>query len=278
LRFLLSAARFIAYTNLWISFAGGMMTLAFYYCVDLEPNYFVVAFVFFATLFTYNFHRLYKIMFHLPAEGERIDWMKLNLSLSIGAMVLGAAVSLFVGFGFHWRTLGLLAIVGVASFFYMVPLLFKRGTNLRDMPHLKAYLIALVWAASTVILPATESDILFEERTLQMMASNFLFILALTIPFDIRDLPLDEETKKTIPQLLGIKVSKFVSMLLFCLSVFLIADEMGLIIALSCSGLIYAILLIFATPGRKELYFSFLIDGVLILHPLLIIFSNRLAG
>jgi len=189
-------------------------------------------------------------------------------------MYLGAIASLFVAFGFHCSAFVLIIAICALSFFYIVPLLFANGKNLRDIPHLKAYLIALVWTMASVVLPAMESDTFFSGRTFQLTASNFLFILALTIPFDIRDIHLDEKSKWTIPQFLGLNGSKLISLVLISASVFIGANDLILITHLSISILTYLILLALTTTKRQELFFSFLIDGMLVLHPLLIIFSK----
>jgi hypothetical protein len=101
----------------------------------------------------------------------------------------------------------LLLFLGVLCIGYSVPL-FTIGDHkfgLRHIPGLKPFLITLVWTLSCVLLPVLEAQDLHQtvinmRDTTILVAKRFLFIGALTIPFDIRDLFYDKQTGlKTIP-------------------------------------------------------------------------------
>ena len=81
---------------------------------------------------------------------------------------------------------------------------------------IKIFLIAFVWSATSVILPYTES-LYYKNHPDQtrlvilMFLTQFIFILFITLPFDINDAETDKASNvKTIPAVLGIKPSKYI--------------------------------------------------------------------
>jgi 1,4-dihydroxy-2-naphthoate octaprenyltransferase len=97
----------------------------------------------------------------------------------------------------------------------------------------------------------------------------FIFILAITLPFDIRDIYLDEATKKTIPQRIGEANTRILSALLLVGQLVLIYQILGQwpVLYTFFTGL--SIFLIFKSKSdTNDLYFSFVIDGLLILQGL----------
>lgn len=97
--------------------------------------------------------------------------------------------------------------LGTLSFFYPLPLPFKNNKNqqpyrLRDFPFIKIFLISFTWAATCVILPAIQAQLIIP---IHLFFLQFLFIFFITIPFDINDMEIDSLNKiKTIPNLLGL--------------------------------------------------------------------------
>jgi len=101
-----------------------------------------------------------------------------------------------------------LILSGVITVLYTLPLIpSKNGwKKLRDIGMLKIFLIAIIWTISTAILPILQSNTSFESpRTWLIVLEKLLFIFAITLPFDIRDMNYDQSRKlKTIPLLIGI--------------------------------------------------------------------------
>jgi len=98
------------------------------------------------------------------------------------------------------------------TLFYVYPGT-KKFKGLRSLPGLKLFVIALVWAGVTVLFPLSASGIALGEGEWVVFAQRFLLILAITLPFDIRDLQLDDEQLATLPQTLGVNNSKWVGLL-----------------------------------------------------------------
>jgi 4-hydroxybenzoate polyprenyltransferase len=159
--------------------------------------------------------------------------------------------------------------LGIVSTMYNVP----RKSNgivkfpLRSIPFLKILLIAYVWASLFAILPIiiSSNDQKLSD-TLFMFAAHFLFIVSITLPFDIRDFKTDHENLlTTIPHVVGIKLAKALSLL--CLTIFYIMMLPSLEpIYLTVLYLITAGLIIFSSSRRKNYYFTLFIDGTIILY------------
>lgn len=98
---------------------------------------------------------------------------------------------------------------------YVTPFKTKAGLplGLRQVPVLKSFVIAWAWAFVLVKVAAI-GDSGSRSMALPLIIVQSAFILALTIPFDIRDLPFDPPALKTIPQLIGSRASRWLSLAL----------------------------------------------------------------
>ena len=88
--------------------------------------------------------------------------------------------------------LAVVALLGLASLAYSVVPGFSGG--LRRVPWLKVPLIAGVWATATTLHPEAAFEPL-------LWVQRFIFIASLTLPFDIRDLAVDEHHIQTVASL-----------------------------------------------------------------------------
>ena len=117
------------------------------------------------------------------------------------------------------------------------------------------------------------------KRTFSQCCPNgFFFILAITIPFDIRDLEADgQQELKTIPMLLGEKNSLKLSY--FFLSVFLLSSafhyapekEWMILWAMCISGITTYVFLKMDYFKRMPFYHYGILDGTLLLQGILVI-------
>jgi len=98
--------------------------------------------------------------------------------------------------------------LGVLTLLYAVPITKGFTRNLRNIPIVKIWIIALVWAISTVVLPLLDANQKIDFSTYLMLIQRLLFVVILTLPFDIRDLRFDKRSLQTLPQLLGVERTK----------------------------------------------------------------------
>jgi len=90
-----------------------------------------------------------------------------------------------------------LAIMGLFYVVYVVRFIpyNNKWLALRDIPFLKIFVIAFVWALVTGLLPLISSKDLIQINLqhILFLTKQFLFVVAITIPFDIRDMKYDVE-------------------------------------------------------------------------------------
>ncbi len=111
-----------------------------------------------------------------------------------------------------------------------------------------------------------------------MIFERFLFVFAITIPFDIRDMNADSQTGlKTIPLLIGAKKSTYVSMttlvLLFAVTVihYSITNQWFIIGAFAVSFLTTIVFLTNERIRNSPLYYYGILDGTMLLQGVLVL-------
>ncbi len=266
----MKALKFLVYSNSWISLGAGLLTLLSFKISSQNPDFgygFDYAFfVFFSTLFSYNFQRvsrLKKIATHSPNSWVVKNSITAKILLVISLLGAIAFIPIFdAPFTLMW-----LILLGVISAGYS----YK---NFRDLPYVKIILIALSWAIASGIIPMIISGTQSLGITITSFGWIFFYIIAITIPFDIRDIGIDEDSKKTIPQWVGIENSKKIAYLCLAISLLILIFQgvRASIIPFITSYLIAAYLIYKSTPSRKDLYFSFLVDGHIIFQFMLVYF------
>ena len=115
------------------------------------------------------------------------------------------------------RTLLVFAINLAGTLGYIIP--SSNGKNWRERGILKSFIVAICWANAVILTFWVHYNLYFDQLFIYQYLSVFLLVVALIIPFDIRDLDHDPEDLQTIPKLLGVRKSKIVCILLlvgFC--------------------------------------------------------------
>ena len=135
----------------------------------------------------------------------------------------------------------------------------KKGGGLRSVPGLKLFVISSVWAFITAYVPAIWNG----DSGIWLFIERFFWTMALTIPFDVRDVKLDSHSIKTLPHLIGAKNSIYVAhcaiWMSFSLQVLVFAMPL---ISTFAVYLIFGTVIILARGERGDLYYSFLIEGL----------------
>jgi 4-hydroxybenzoate polyprenyltransferase len=272
--------RWAVYGNFWV--AG--CALAMYFCtiillnIHIQPS---VAFaVFFGTLAVYNFHRIFRldVLYH-GEKSSRHEWIIAH-NKSLWFITIFAVLVCGICFiDFYSLPLIITASPAVlVVLLYVMPVFSWSGNKirLRDLPFIKLFLVAFSWAYVTVVFPlVVEKDnlaFLNESGFYLNFSQRLIFILAITIPFDFRDLELDRKNKvATFANAFGVEVAKNWSVLLlgfFAVLVmlsFLKGDyqlvEMN---ALVISAFFTGVMIKAADEHQPEWFFSFLLEGTMI--------------
>ncbi len=125
---------------------------------------------------------------------------------------------------------------------------------IRKIPLLKIFYVGLTWALinSWLILPDFNLEIFF---------ITWLFISALVLPFDIRDMESDDVV--TFPILIGVQKTKFLAYALVFISSLLGIFFLDLIFSLCffLTTIITFLFIYFSENNNREAYFSFLVES-----------------
>jgi 4-hydroxybenzoate polyprenyltransferase len=272
--------RYVVFGNIWVSFSAVCMLWTTEELFSLNSKPALAIFIFGATLFIYNFHRLFRMKaIYAKHSSDRHNWIINNRNHVIALSFLGFILVLAGGFVFlNKETIRILLPFVLISLFYVIPIYRKEGIwiRLRDLPYVKIFLVALVWAFVTVCLPfVILPDFTFQSLlnpNIILTASNrFLFFFAITLPFDIRDLEHDRKNGvRTFASLLGVVGIKNLSRILlvivtlialFCYNRGYYFPGHALAIIVSCASTSW--LIAKADEHSNEYYYSGWLDGSL---------------
>lgn len=242
---------------------------------ELPYNKVILYFVFFATITGYNFVKYFGVAkFH---HRSLANWLKAIQIFSFFAFI-GMC---FYVFKLHLNSLMCLLFLGIVTFLYAMPLLPMRyfrdsEMNLRQISGLKIYVIALVWASVTVLLPLIEHKVSMTYEVVITTIQRFVFVLVLMLPFEIRDLKYDSLKLATIPQQIGIKKTKIIGFLLLLVFVTLEFFMGGLKGNVMVSSIIISIMMLlflwFSKENQSKYYSAFWVETIPIFWVLLLLF------
>ena len=191
----------------------GLAVLALVQITTLDfdlPCHFSHQFIFFSAPFlAYNFIKFHRFLW------KEIDSINNGLLFLIGFTAFG--VFLFEGLGFYLPVSSwiILFFTLLLVLLYCLPLPgFK--WNFRGFKGLKIHLVALSWVLTTVFLPLSIYGQVMAEFSLAYAFQRYIFVIVATLPFEIRDMKLDDPNLSTWPQKLGIQKTRlFGGLLLF---------------------------------------------------------------
>jgi hypothetical protein len=259
---------FVLYSNFWIATAAAAQVwLSFRVARNISMYRFdYICAVFFGTWSFYALLRCIKLLdgsFQV-ADSERIavlfrrKWHLVFLTFITGVFALLFAKNL--------------------PFMLLITLLFctlfalTYGWNfgfspLRRLPYLKSFLVPIVWVIVVVLLPVLLTPTRFEQAFLWYAPERFLFIFALTMPFDLRDTATDARLGIiSVPSRLGAQGAVILACILLSIG-YVLSDQslITTIVYLLAFALVYH-----TRKPRHDYWYSGALDGLLILQPMLV--------
>jgi hypothetical protein len=182
-----------------ICFIALFSTVHFSYLEAFSWQMFVLLFC--GALIGYNLIKYGDLLLH-----QRHFLFEKSIILISLIAVTGASVLMLYE---NWISLGVLSITAAIGLLYIIP--FWHGRALRAIPIFKIGSVAFAWSILLVLYPQFSeftldlkvSDFDFRYLTFQMLEVIFL-VMALCVPFEIRDLKYDAPELKTLPQLIGV--------------------------------------------------------------------------
>lgn len=277
----------IFYSNLWIALCASAMCLQTQYILTHQIQFnWLLGLIFFSTLFLYALHRIIGISkVHEFLDLERyavISKFKNHITFYAVLAAIGGAWC-FWNISFYLKIA--LFAPGLISLGYVIPFLDGKK-RLRDLNHIKIFLIAFVWSWVTVILPALELGFFYEKNIWLMAMERVLFVFAITLPFDIRDLKVDTHSEvKTIPAIIGIKKTKqlgaLVLLVTFLISLILFGENFyseNILLGLMLSYLSTLYFIFKSDNIKHDYFFTGVMDGTMILQFLLVYFATQISN
>lgn len=226
---------------------------------QLNTDWSFLAFVFFGTITGYNFIKY--------AGKARLQHRSLAKNMRIIQLFsLGCFVAL-VYFSLKLSTDSLLWIgfFGLFTIFYAVPI-FPSKKNLRSVHGIKIFIIAFVVTGLTVIVPLVQQEISLKPELGWIFVQRIAFIIAVIIPFDIRDLDQDISELGTIPQQIGAKNAKILGVLLLGIFVAMEFLKTGNALSEIVSAVVISLIstgfIVCSTKYQNQYYASFWVEAI----------------
>jgi len=183
---------FYIFSNIHVALAGFSLTKITLYKFGIYDDL-VPIFVGLSIVISYNFIRFLEI------KTDRLNWFKnwffehkyYLLLLSVLSTVLLGYIAFFSSFNLN--SIVILFPFAFMTVFYVVPLFKSKKDEIsfRNFPAIKIVSIAVSWAGVTVFFPLYETNFDFNFDVYNEFLQRFLILVAITLPFDIRDVTID---------------------------------------------------------------------------------------
>jgi hypothetical protein len=265
---LIKAQRILAYSNVWVAASVAALTWLSEMLLG-SLNWMYICFTFFATLGFYSYSRFYHGATLSTSESKITRWQSGKSKVLIAVIFICTAISSYIAFSFNLKTLIILGFAAIISLIYPLPYILGRWPGIRHIAGLKLFIIALIWTLVTFVVPAIQSEVVWDRQTWILAAQRFFIITAITIPFDVRDKEIDHPDIMTLPMVAGSRNALMVGV--FCifgveLSILIQYFQHGLFTGWQTFGLFMGleIMMLFihrALPVKNDLYYSFALEG-----------------
>jgi 1,4-dihydroxy-2-naphthoate octaprenyltransferase len=288
-KIIISSLDFFSYSNIFVAICA----LAFSTQANLiicngtlsSKNYLYSLLFSVAVFFIYGLQRVVDLLKNnrtpVPQNciSSRDKWVFKNIKMMTVLIVFSVIVITTLVFS-----------IDVKLSLYLLPLLiisimYSAGAfPLKKIPAIKSFVISFVWIVGIYIVPCFLNNKQINFNFWTYIVGQFFLVNAICIPFDIRDLEVDKLKKvQSIPNIFGVTASKIyaIAMLLvyFLLSVFFSQINYFSFSNLALATLLtfcYALCtILFTNQNRSDYFFSFLVDGAMLLQPFLLVFFRN---
>gem|GEM_PF-1955631 len=283
--------RFIVFRNVFIAMCAMCMVweTQWFFGIPLQLSP-LLLFIFSATFFEYNLHVIAgRLSILQPLQSLR-HLFSPNVSRTLRACIITGFLCTVTTFFLLQNELMIGFLVsGLLTLSYSLPLIRRRGklVRMREITYLKVFTVALGWTLITVVVPLIPHlKTISNAELIIIFLRRFLFIYAITIPFEIRDMERERRFGNiSLPMLYGVKAMKAVGifmLILFCILcavhekyfLFELSGRKTLFYPLMISAAAAAMLVLYASDEKSKWYFKFRTDGTMILQFLLLLLFN----
>ncbi len=261
---------FFVYSNFFIALVAVVMVNYTFAIFHHSSSYILLLFVFFATLCSYSFH--WYLSADYSGTNNRLKWTNANNGVLTFFLLLSSTPCVYLFFQLGnvrlWVIMG-----GLATFIYSAPKIEARPFIwLRTFAVGKTLYLTSVWVFVTVFLPLLAMETSFDNKEIWFGINRFFLILPICVLFDRKDRETDlgQGIRNIIYQL----TSKQTGVLLgVCMAIFFFSGFMLFrknfistpSLVLNLSGIVFILLTPFHTRKPDDLYYYFLLDGLMML-------------
>jgi len=245
--------------SIHVAFAIYALLQITFQTLNISPDYNLSFFLFFGSISCYNF-----IKFGVEAEKYILVANQYHKGIQFLSFI-SFGFALYFGWFLDFNVwIGVVGLMLLAAL-YALPVLPK-AKSLRSWGALKIFIVALVWAGATVLLPVISAHHKITWDVSIEIYQRFLLVLILLVPFEIRDLAYDKPELKTLPQRYGVTNTKIFggfATLIFFFSTYL-KDELR-VEELTLKGILFSVLVftLFLTKRNQSKYFaSFWVEAI----------------
>lgn len=203
---------FLLYSNLFIGLCAVALTLTNQLTIEGAIHFDNTCwFVLFATVFTYSYLKFRGKEVSVAGTGHR-SWAAQHSQLSKNILLLSLLATAGFFLTLQFKTMLIVAALGALTALYgFVEIPFLKGRKLRDFGLVKTIFVALVWSVTTVIVPL-ENTFVEPQMMWFLLIRRFIFVGALTMVFEIKDMQGDQEHGlKTLPLQFGVSNTKLIA-------------------------------------------------------------------
>jgi 4-hydroxybenzoate polyprenyltransferase len=282
---------YFVFGSWWVAICAASMGLLTWF--ELTRNWWNAPLFFFilgSTLVIYNLNMLsgLKELREMGTNSVQHHWCMKHEKLMVVTLILGLVLSATSVWFLNPHIWLLMAPLGFVALAYAAPVVKRNAAKIRirEIALWKIFIIATVWSGITVILPVIHLHGMDWVHILQswgIAIERGLFILAITIPFDIRDIINDaKKNVRTLPSVMGWKNSIILAEVLLILFMVLVSYRIEfsnpLFVGYLISTGITMIGIGLASPKKNDMYCSFWIEGTMLLQFLAVILSVMTTG
>jgi hypothetical protein len=256
----------LIYTYIWVALSAASLT---YISAGLQEvsGMAPAALVFLLTLNSYALIFLVKERHDQSAYATKNQKMKsLFHNVHVFSFLTTGLLLIVLLWEFRWdlnlyRTISVPAILTVS---YALPISKHDSKPLREIPGIKILMIAISWGWTAYYVPTLINGTVPHGSDYRILLAFILYIIAITIPFDIRDMRHDKPQMRTLPQVLGLKGAGWLGMVLLIIAALILlpfGSIKSFIVSLGI-GIFYAGLMIFLADNEKsDSFYGFWVEA-----------------
>lgn len=272
------------YGNVYVALPITLFTISTYFLLGQEKiDWELIGFIGSSTLFLYPFHRLLSL-YRIDSKfySKRLKRVAPFKNILILTSLIGGVLTFFFAIKLEYHVFLTIIPAGVISIGYSIPIVPLNGKwlRLRDFPGVKVLFIGIIVSWITYMIPVVAMGSTITRIEILEFILRILFIVAITLPFDIRDIKLDDkEGVQTIPILIGIPNTMNLIYGLLCLYgmghvvlwMMIPSPILGISsLLLLCVSLFSILIIRLGQPFENSFYNAFLIEGTMVLQFILL--------